>query len=130
MWLCPYHLSVCQKYLGEWIISTVETRSRSVSSEASRLYKNTDARHRVSTKTQTRGFASLQKHRREASRLYKNTDARHRVSTKTEMRGFAFLQKQRREASRLYKNTDARLRVYTKTQTRGIAKKHRIIENG
>jgi len=60
-----------------------------VSSEASRLYKNTDARHRVSTKTEMRGFAFIQKHRREASRLYKNTDARLRVYTKTETRDIA-----------------------------------------
>ncbi|MEK8021724.1 MAG: hypothetical protein VSS75_033025 [Candidatus Parabeggiatoa sp.] len=51
-----------------------------VSSDGSRFYKNTDARHRV-IKKQTRGIAFLQKHRREASR-YKNKDAKHRVSTK------------------------------------------------
>ncbi|MEK8016711.1 MAG: hypothetical protein VSS75_007565 [Candidatus Parabeggiatoa sp.] len=50
MWLYPYHLSVCQKYLGEGIISTVETRCFA-----------SLVRDRVETKTETRGIAS--KHR-------------------------------------------------------------------
>jgi len=120
-----YHLSVFveTRCLASLFRGDPDHETRSIASlqkhrrEAEQIYKNTDAKHRVSTKTQTRGIASLQKHRREASRLYKNTDARHRVSTKTQTRsiatetqtrGIASLQKHRREASRLYKNTDAR----------------------
>jgi len=60
-----------------------------VSSDASRFYKNKDARQSKSTKTKTRGRANLQKQRREAEQIYKNKDARQSKSTKTKTRGIA-----------------------------------------